>query len=155
MLSFIYNPFSYEVLCHILSHFKETLWKLFGGSDLSVCISDVNSSNSEMMEETPAEQKYDNPGFDAGPEEIGMANLNQNGNTPASPVNGTGSGVNNGQPTAISMQKDTTTRIVNNTRSSEWNANNAVVIRNAMKTYRGAKTPVLNDFNMTVKEGTM
>lgn len=106
-----------------------------------------------MMEEANTEQNYENPGFEADPEEIGMANLNQNGNPGAAP-NGTGSGTGNGQLSSVSVPKDTT-RIVNNTRSAEWNANNAVVIRNAMKTYRGAKSPVLSDFNMTVKEGTM
>lgn len=94
------------------------------------------------------EQRYDNPGFEAGPEEIGMANLNQNGNT----ANGSGGSA----PAVITIvSKDTSTKIVNNTKSPEWSTNNAVVIRNAMKTYRGAKSPVLNDFNMTVKEGTM
>ncbi|ODM96686.1 ABC transporter G family member 20 [Orchesella cincta] len=107
------------------------------------------------MEDT--EQKYENPGFEAGPEEIGMANLNGNAaavlattTTTVAPSNGAAAAA-----TSISMPKEATTRIVNNTRSAEWNANNAVVIRNAMKTYRGAKSPVLNDFNMTVKEGTI
>lgn len=109
-----------------------------------------------MMEEATAEQKYDNPGYEPGPEEIGMANLNQNGNAAsAAPANGAGSGGSNGQLTSVSIPKETTTRIVNNTKSAEWSTNNAVVIRNGMKTYRGAKSPVLNDFNMTVKEGTM
>jgi ABC-type transport system involved in cytochrome bd biosynthesis fused ATPase/permease subunit len=46
-----------------------------------------------------------------------------------------------------------TDMIVNDTKSGH--VNKAVVVKNAMKTYSGAVRPVLNNFCMTVEEGTI
>jgi ABC-type transport system involved in cytochrome bd biosynthesis fused ATPase/permease subunit len=72
----------------------------------------------------------DNPAFDVGPDDVNMAQIKRN-----------------------SISSSPADMIVNDTKTGH--VNKAVVVKNAMKTYAGAVRPVLNNFNMTVEEGTM